>query len=173
MDGGVGRGGEGRGKWLFWFWWVLAICRVFFGGGGRGGGWGVRGALGHFQNYFCGVSITKTCLYNFDPLKPQFYIVKLGFTRVYIIFLIFAQIIDCGYSLESPRRCGSNEYPQSMIWAENIGCGTRQNRLAGPVLTSTYNLWFEQKYANHLIFYPIFFSFWRWNFLYIWIGVFS
>ena len=26
--------------------------------------------------------ITKTCLYNFDPLKPHFYIVKLGFTGV-------------------------------------------------------------------------------------------
>ena len=35
--------------------------------------------------------ITKTCLYNFDPLKPHFYIVKLGFTGVYIIFLISAQ----------------------------------------------------------------------------------
>ena len=35
--------------------------------------------------------ITKTCLYNFDPLKPNFYIVKLGFTWVYIIFLISAQ----------------------------------------------------------------------------------
>ena len=35
--------------------------------------------------------ITKTCLYNFDPFKPHFYIVKLGFTRVYIIFLISAQ----------------------------------------------------------------------------------
>ena len=33
--------------------------------------------------------ITKTCLYNFDPLKPHFYIVKLGFIGVYIIFLIF------------------------------------------------------------------------------------
>ena len=32
--------------------------------------------------------ITKTCLYNFDPLKPNFYIGKLGFTGVYIIFLI-------------------------------------------------------------------------------------
>ena len=41
-------------------------------------------------------SITKTCLYNFDPLKPHFYIVKLGFTGVYIIFLISAQNIDCG-----------------------------------------------------------------------------
>ena len=35
--------------------------------------------------------ITKTYLYNSDPLKPHFYIVKLGFTGVYIIFLIFAQ----------------------------------------------------------------------------------
>ena len=35
--------------------------------------------------------ITKTYLYNFDPLQPHFYIVKLGFTGVYIIFLIFAQ----------------------------------------------------------------------------------
>ena len=61
--------------------------------------------------------ITKTCLYNFDPLKPHFYIVKLGYTGVYIIFLISAQNIDCGYSLEPPRG-GSNEYPQSMFWAE-------------------------------------------------------
>ena len=35
--------------------------------------------------------ITKTRLYNFDPLKPRFYIVKLGFRGVYIILLIFAQ----------------------------------------------------------------------------------
>ena len=35
--------------------------------------------------------ITKTCLYNFDPIKPHFYIINLGFTRVYIIFLISAQ----------------------------------------------------------------------------------
>ena len=35
--------------------------------------------------------ITKTCLYSFDPLKPHFYIVKLEFTGVYIIFLISAQ----------------------------------------------------------------------------------
>ena len=30
------------------------------------------------------VIITKICLYNIDPLKPHFYIVKLGFTGVYI-----------------------------------------------------------------------------------------
>ena len=35
--------------------------------------------------------ITKTCLYNFEPLKPHFYIVKLGFIGLYIIFLISAQ----------------------------------------------------------------------------------
>ena len=37
------------------------------------------------------VCIMKACLYNFDPRKPHFYIVKLGFTGVYIIFLISAQ----------------------------------------------------------------------------------
>ena len=37
-------------------------------------------------------NITKTCLYNADPPKPQFYIEKLGFTGVYIIFLIVARI---------------------------------------------------------------------------------
>ena len=64
------------------------------------------------------LSITETCLYNFDPLKPHFYIVKLGFTGVYIIFLILLKNIDCGYLLEPPLRGGSNEYPQSMFWAE-------------------------------------------------------
>ena len=47
--------------------------------------------------------IMKTRLYNLDPLKPHFYIVKLGFTGVYIIFLISAKNIDCGYSLELPQ----------------------------------------------------------------------
>ena len=61
------------------------------------------------------INITKTRLYNFDPLKPHFYIVKQGFTGVYIIFLISAQNIDCEYSLEPPQRGGSNEYQQSMF----------------------------------------------------------
>ena len=60
--------------------------------------------------------ITKTYLYIFDPLKPHFYVVKLGFTGVYIIFLIFAQKHILWYSLEPPHRGGSNEYPQSMFW---------------------------------------------------------
>ena len=56
-------------------------------------------------------SITKTRPYNFGPLKPHLYIVKMRLsTGVYIIFLILLKNIDCGYSLEPPRRGGSNEY---------------------------------------------------------------
>ena len=44
----------------------------------------------------------------------------MGFTGVNIIFLISAQNIDCGYTLEPPRRGGSNEYPQSMFLSENF-----------------------------------------------------
>ena len=57
----------------------------------------------------------ETRLYRFDPIKPHFYIVKLGFKEVYIIFLISSQNIDCGYSLEPPQRGGSYEYRQSMF----------------------------------------------------------
>ena len=35
------------------------------------------------------------------------------------IFHIPAQNIDCGYSLEPPRRGGSNEYSQSMFLSRN------------------------------------------------------
>ena len=35
------------------------------------------------------------------------------------IFLIFAQNIDFGYTLEPARGGGSNEYPQSMFWSKN------------------------------------------------------
>ena len=30
--------------------------------------------------------------------------------------IMFAQNIDRGYTLEPPRRGGSNEYPQSVLW---------------------------------------------------------
>ena len=75
-----------------------------------------------YQISQCLYDITKTCLYNIDPLKPHFYIVKLGFTGIYIIFLISAQNIDYEYLLEPPRRGGSNEY---------------------------HNLCFEQKYEKY------------------------
>ena len=34
------------------------------------------------------------------------------------IFHVSAQQIDCGYLLEPPQQGGSNEYSQSMLWAE-------------------------------------------------------
>ena len=66
-------------------------------------------------------NITKTHLYNFDPLKPPFYNVKLDFTGVYIISLISAQ--------------------KHRLW---VFVRTASNA----VLTSTYNLCFEQKYVS-------------------------
>ena len=50
----------------------------------------------------------------------KFYLQKTENFQIKIsdICHISAQNIDCGYSLEPPRRGGSNEYPQSMFWAE-------------------------------------------------------
>ena len=39
-------------------------------------------------------------------------------TKPPIFFHASAQNIDCGYSLEPPRRGGSNEYPQSMLFSK-------------------------------------------------------
>ena len=105
------------------------------------GQWRLRSDCADAQN------ITKTCLYNVDPLKPHFYIAKLGFTGVYIIFLISAQNIGWGYSLEPPRRGGSNEYPRSMFLAE--------------IWKISY--FFIWKFS----------LFWWQNVQYTWIGVFS
>ena len=61
--------------------------------------------------------ITKTRLFkyieNFTSKILNFFQIKNS-----VIFHISTQNIDCGYSLEPPRRGGSNEYPQSMFWAE-------------------------------------------------------
>ena len=56
------------------------------------------------------IKVNTTCPYNEYPFIPNFYIVKLGFTGVYIIFLFLLLNIVCGYSLEP-----SNEYPQSLV----------------------------------------------------------
>ena len=53
---------------------------------------------GIFELFIPQYNIMKTYLYNFDPLKPHFYIVKLGFTGVYVIFLISAQKHRLWYS---------------------------------------------------------------------------
>ena len=55
----------------------------------------------------------KTCPCN---IQRFFKLLKL---KIFGIFLIFAQKIDCGYTLEPPRGGGSNEYPQSMFWSKN------------------------------------------------------
>ena len=78
------------------------------------------------NNNELGHNITKTYLY-IDPLKPHFYIVKLGFTGVNIIF---------------------------RIMLKNIDYGTHWNRLIEAVLTSTHNLCFEQKYEKYQSFLP-------------------
>ena len=61
--------------------------------------------------------ITKTCLFkyieNFTNKNENFQIKNSN------IFLISAQNIDCGYSLEPPRRGGSSEFPQSMFLSRN------------------------------------------------------
>ena len=54
---------------------------VCVAGGGGGGGVERRG-VGCRTDKITILAITKTCLCNFDPLKPHFYLVKLGFTGV-------------------------------------------------------------------------------------------
>ena len=64
-----------------------------------------------------------TCTKNFLALKVE------NFQQKNLdIFLIFAQNIDCGRTLEPPRQGGSNVYPQSMFWSKN-----KNQRTNGPV----------------------------------------
>ena len=62
--------------------------------------------------------ITKTRLFkyveNFTSKKTENFQIKNS-----DIFHISAQNIDCGNSLEPPRRGGSNVYPQSMFLSRN------------------------------------------------------
>ena len=68
------------------------------------------------------------------PLKPHFYIVKLGFTGVYIIFLISAQKHRLLYSLEAVL--------------------TSTHKLC---------FWADIWKISEVFFYLKIFSFWRWN----------
>ena len=106
--------------------------------------------------------ITKTYLYNFDPLKPHFYVVKLGFTGVYIIFLFLLTSKDCWHSLEPPRRGGSNEYPQSIFWAEIWKISE--------FLSENFQFFFFAVkisiYLNRRVFVMGFMETWSWNIFY-------
>ena len=44
---------------------------------------------------------------------------KIFNKKIFDIFLIFDQNIDCGYTLKPPRRGCSTEYPQSMSGSKN------------------------------------------------------
>ena len=66
-------------------------------------------------------SITKTYLYNFDPLKPNFYIVKLGFAGVYTFFLISALkhrlwVLVRTASARTDNLCFEQKYIRIFIW---------------------------------------------------------
>ena len=65
----------------------------------------------------CVYFITKTRLFKYTE---KFTTKKWKFSgKKSDIFHIYAQNIDCGYSLEPPRRGGSKEYPQSMFLNRN------------------------------------------------------
>ena len=61
--------------------------------------------------------ITKTSLFKYTE---NFTTIKWKFSdKNSNIFHVSAQNIDCGYSLDTPLRGGSNEYPQSMLLSRN------------------------------------------------------
>ena len=60
------------------------------------------------------------------------------------IFLIFAQNIDCGYTLEPPCRGGSNECPQSIFWNKN-----KKNRYTPAYSSFAILKWGSRGYTLH------------------------
>ena len=80
---------------------------------------------------FCGkifknVNTQETpCILHYENFPMQYTEIFLALKienfqlKIFDIFLIYAQNIDCGYTLEPPPRGGSNEYPQSMFWSKN------------------------------------------------------
>ena len=69
----------------------------------------------------CPVSLEKTLRKHTYSNTLKIYHQKMAIFQIKNsdIFHISAQNIDCGYSLEPPRRGGSNEYPQSMFLSRN------------------------------------------------------
>ena len=63
----------------------------------------------------CGTS----CHYENTPTQYTAIIKFLLPAEFFNVFLIFAQNINCGHTLEPPHWGGSNEYPQSMFWSKN------------------------------------------------------
>ena len=63
------------------------------------------------------ISSRKHAYVILTPLNPTLYRKTEVYRGIHYFFLILLKT-DCLYSLEPPRRGGSNEYPQSMLWAE-------------------------------------------------------
>ena len=60
------------------------------------------------------ITIGKRAMYKTDDIHVK----QNWYTRVHLFFLFLLQNIYGGYSLEPPRRGGSNVYPQSMFGAK-------------------------------------------------------
>ena len=95
------------------------------------------------------MNITKTRLYNFDPLEPHFHIVKLGFTGVYNIFVISAQ----KHRLRVLVRTASNEYLQHIFLLRNKKILRKHAylnilRILTPLICVTKNENFQMKNTN-------------------------
>ena len=75
----------------------------------------------HFRSYIFlqhhKVELRKQAYSNILKILPPKN--EKNFIKILTFFQISAQNIDCGYSLEPPRRGGSNEYPQSMFLSRN------------------------------------------------------
>ena len=63
------------------------------------------------EGYLHQENMSVKCIPPYTPLLNS----NTGVRRGIPIFLIFALNIDCGCSLEPPRRGGSNVYTQSMF----------------------------------------------------------
>ena len=97
--------------------WVIVI----FGAGGSG----------HEIFWKLPRHISKTSLYNFDPLKPHFYIVKLGFTASTLFFSYFCSKHRLWILV---RTASPHSKPINYI----LQC-----------LTSTHNLYLEENYEKY------------------------
>ena len=82
------------------------------------------------------------CCFFFQMQKLKFH------WKHFDIYNIFAQIIDCGYTLEPPCRDSSNEYPQSMFWVKN-----KKNRYNLEYSTFIIEKWGSEGYTfnGHVI----------------------
>ena len=59
--------------------------------------------------------ITKTYLYNFSPLKPHIYIIKLGFTGWFFLFLLGEAVLTSTHNL-----CFEQKYKNVRIFIWNL-----------------------------------------------------